>query len=74
MERLIIRAADNFLTLPNCKHFRRDDCSSDAHGVEEKTFPELLISKAVKRKKFRTNHVDPSVTIGEECVKIPQTL
>ena len=60
MERLIIRGtADKFLTLPNLKQYRRDDGSSAAHDADEKTFPELLISKAVKRKKFRTDHIYP---------------
>ena len=75
MERLIIRGtAEKFLTLPSLKQFRRDDGSSGVHAADEETFPELFISKAVKRKKFRIDHIDPSVTVGKEHLKIPQTL
>ena len=77
MERLIIRGcetANKFLTLPNLKQYRRDDGSSAAHDSKEKIFPELLISKAVKRKKFRTDHIYPSVIVDEELLKVPQTL
>ena len=43
-------------------------------SAESITYPELLISKAVLRKKFETNHVEPSVVIDGKFLKVPKTL
>ena len=76
MEKLFIRGCgtDKFPFLPNLKQYSRDDGSSAAHEEMEKTFPELFISRAVKRNKFRNDHIYPSVIVDEKLLKVPQTL
>ena len=76
MEKLLIRGCDpdKILFLHNLNQFTRDVGSSAAHDAKDKTFPELLISKAGKRKKFRADHIYPSVNVDEELLKVPQTL
>ena len=76
-EKLIIlgcEAPNKFLTLPSLKQYRRDDASATPLDAKEKNFQELLLSKAVKRKKFRNDHIEPSVFIDYRRHKVPQTL
>ena len=43
-------------------------------STEGNPYPELLISRAVLRKKFETNHVEPFVEVDGKLVHVPETL
>ena len=67
------------LALPHSKWFRH--VGKDGlpfipfvHNQEKKTCPELLISGAVMRKKYMTDHVNPSVVIDGKPLDLPKTL
>ena len=67
------------LNLPNSKWFKQvqdggSKFMTSVSSTEGNPYPELLISRAVLRKKFETNHVEPFVEVDGKLVHVPETL